>query len=181
MIMSVCLLCIEPAYISAPAMGAASLTDRERLVGGGPVMFQCENQGIPAPMVTWYHNGETIQPDSGVGVNMVISEPQVSNSGVYQCVVSNTIDGVVREDRRQWVLEVREPSKYGEVRVNGGEAAKSQVLSKSGGGGGGGGGGSKSQCCNMSLKCTGPDISVTLFQDKFQHVNTPCHNYYTAL
>ena len=131
MIMSVCLLCIEPVYISAPAMGAASLTDRERLVGGGPVMFQCENQGIPAPMVTWYHNGETIQPDSGVRVNsnqVVISEPQVSNSGVYQCVVSNTIDGVVREDRRQWVLEVREPSKYAEVRVNGGEAAKSQVL-----------------------------------------------------
>ena len=80
------------------------------------MIFQCENQGIPAPIVTWYHNGETIQPDSGVRVNsnqVVISEPQVSNSGVYQCVVSNTIDGVVREDRRQWVLEVREPSKYG--------------------------------------------------------------------
>ena len=79
-------------------------------------MFQCENQGSPAPMVTWYHNGETIQPDSGVVVNsnqVVISEPQVNNSGVYQCVVSNTIDGVVREDRRQWVLEVREPSKCG--------------------------------------------------------------------
>ena len=106
-------LYIEPASITTPA---ASLTDRELLVGGGPVMFQCENQGIPAPMVTWYHNGETIQPDSGVRVNsnqVVISEPQVSNSGMYQCVVSNTIDGVVREDRRQWVLEVREPSKYG--------------------------------------------------------------------
>ena len=67
-------------------------------------------------MVRWYHNGEPIQPDSGVSVNdnqVVISEPHVSNSGVYQCVVSNTIDGVVMEDMRQWVLEVREPGKWG--------------------------------------------------------------------
>ena len=77
-------------------------------------MFECENQGIPAPTVTWYHNGGSIQLDSGVSVSgnqVVISDPQVSNSGVYQCMVRNTIDGVVREDMRQWVLEVREPSK----------------------------------------------------------------------
>ena len=108
---------IDPASITAPAVDAESLIDRERLVGDeGRVMFTCGNRGIPTPMVRWYHNGEPIQPDSGVSVNgsqVVISEPQVSNSGVYQCVVGNTIDGVVMEDMRQWVLEVREPGKWG--------------------------------------------------------------------
>ena len=105
---------IEAASITAPLESNASLVDRERLVGGGPVIFTCEYEGIPTPMVRWYHNGEPIQPDSGVSVNgnqVVISEPQVNNSGMYQCMVSNTIDGVMMEDMRQWVLEVREPSK----------------------------------------------------------------------
>ena len=112
---------VDPASITAPAVDAESLVDRERLVGGGPVMYTCRNRGIPTPMVRWYHNGELIQPDSGVSVNgnqVVISEPQVSNSGAYQCMVSNTIDGVVMEDMRQWVLEVREPGKLGR-RFNG--------------------------------------------------------------
>ena len=109
------MLPIEAPSITAPSVSDASLVDREWLVGGGPVMFTCEYEGIPTPMVRWYHNGEPIQPDSGVSLNssqLVISVPQVSNSGVYQCVVSNTIDGVVMEDMRQYVLEVREPSKY---------------------------------------------------------------------
>ena len=111
-----CLIPVDPASITAPAVDTESLIDRERLVRGGQVMFTCENEDIPAPAVRWYHNGEPIQPDNGVSVNgnqVVISEPQVSNSGVYQCVVSNTIDGVVMEDMRQWVLEVREPGKRG--------------------------------------------------------------------
>ena len=77
-------------------------------------MYRCENQGIPTPEVRWYHNANPISADSGVSVNgeqLVISEPQVSNSGVYQCVASNSIDGAVFEDRRMFVLEVREPSK----------------------------------------------------------------------
>jgi hypothetical protein len=93
-------------------MGDPSLNDRERLVGNGQVMYRCVNQGFPTPTVTWYYNGEAILANSGVSVNgnqLVIPDPQVENSGVYQCVVSNTIDEVVMEDRREWVLEVRQP------------------------------------------------------------------------
>jgi hypothetical protein len=76
------------------------------------VVYECVNRGIPTPAVTWYYNGEIIPANSGVSVSgnqLVISDPQVENSGVYQCVVSNTIDGMVTEDQREWVLEVRQP------------------------------------------------------------------------
>ena len=89
--------------------------ERERLVGVGTVMYVCESTGFPDPTLTWYFNGELV-PDDIASVNdneLVISSLQVANSGVYECVVSNTIDGEVREDRRQWVLEVRMPSKWG--------------------------------------------------------------------
>jgi hypothetical protein len=95
-------------------MGDPSLNDRERLVGNGQVVYRCVNQGIPTPTVTWYHNGETIPANSGISMNgnqLVILYPQVENSGVYQCLVSNTIDGMVMEDWREWVLEVRQPGK----------------------------------------------------------------------
>ena len=88
--------------------------ERERLVGVGSVMYVCESTGFPSPDINWYFNGELV-PDDIASVNgnqLVISSPQVENSGVYECVVSNTIDGEVREDRRQWVLEVRIPSKW---------------------------------------------------------------------
>ena len=80
---------------------------------GSEVVFQCEYQGVPAPTVTWYHNGNSVQPDSRMIENSSLfiilqSELQVSHTGVYQCVVSNTIDGAIRVDRRQWVLEVSE-------------------------------------------------------------------------
>ena len=77
-------------------------------------MYVCESTGFPDPTLTWYFNGEPV-PNDIVTVNgnqLVISSLQVANSGVYECVVSNTIDGEVREDRRQWVLEVRMPSKW---------------------------------------------------------------------
>ena len=88
--------------------------ERERLVGVGTVMYVCESTGFPDPTLTWYFNGGLV-PDDIVSVNgnqLDISSLQVANSGVYECVVSNTIDGEVREDRRQWVLEVRMPSKW---------------------------------------------------------------------
>ncbi len=109
---------VEPAAITstvtapAPAGGAGSLVDRDRLVGGGAVSYMCVFEGIPTPTVTWYFNGERIPTDSGISENgnqVVIAAPLVVHSGVYQCVVSNVIDGVVQEDRRAWVVEVREP------------------------------------------------------------------------
>ncbi len=72
--------------------------------------YRCDASGIPFPTVTWYYNGAVIRPGSGgvvVGGDgaLTISAPQVSHSGIYQCVAANRFG----DDRRAWVLEVREP------------------------------------------------------------------------
>ena len=97
--------------IIIPLPDAESLTDRERLVGGGPVEYPCTASGTPTPTITWYYNGAVIQSDSeevivGDDGSLTIPAPQVSHSGVYQCVAANRYS----EDRRAWILEVREPA-----------------------------------------------------------------------
>ena len=104
----------ERAAITAPAVDAESLIDREVLVGGGSVTYICEVDGIPTPTVTWYRNGGIVRGDvsDGISVNgnqLTIAEPQVSHSGVYQCQAANIIGDTQYEDSRMWILEVRMP------------------------------------------------------------------------
>ena len=97
----------ERAVVTSPAVDAESLIDRERLVGGGSVSYRCEVEGIPTPTVTWYYNGGAVS--EGVSVNgneLVIADPQVSHSGIYQCQVTNVIGDTQYEDSRMWILEV---------------------------------------------------------------------------
>ena len=81
-------------------------------MGGGPVEYPCIASGIPPPTVTWYYNGAIVQSGGGVvvgvGGTLRIAEPQVNNSGIYHCIVSNMFG----EDSRTWVLEVRQPGIY---------------------------------------------------------------------
>ena len=75
--------------------------------------YCCEVEGIPAPTVTWYYNGGAVS--EGVSVNgneLVIADPQVSHSGIYQCQVTNIIGDTQYEDSRTWILELRTPSEF---------------------------------------------------------------------
>lgn len=103
-------LLAEGASVTHPT---SDVIDREHLVGMG-IVYTCENQGLPIPTVNWYYNGAAIFPE-GIAVNgseLAISSLQVKHSGIYQCVVKNTVKDKVKEDSRSWVLEVRIPSKY---------------------------------------------------------------------
>ena len=87
------------------------ITDRARLIGGGPVEYSCA-ANIDFAMVRWFHNGELIE-SSGGGVvisneNLTIADPQVQHSGIYQCSVTDF--NLADEQIRSWVLEVRDPS-----------------------------------------------------------------------
>ena len=96
-----------PPNITIPVQNQTELA----LIGTGPVTFVCESEGDPLPDLTWYFNGGLVFPDS-VSVNnnqLVISSPQDHHSGVYECVATNTINGQLMEDRRQFLLEVRAP------------------------------------------------------------------------
>ena len=77
-------------------------------MGNGAVVYPCVASGIPDPGVTWFYNGELMfGPGVVVGDDnsLTIAEPQVGNSGIYQCIASNEFG----EERRAWILEVREP------------------------------------------------------------------------
>lgn len=65
------------------------------------------------PIITWFYNDVLLQDgDAGVSIpsldRLIISDPQVQNSGIYQCSVGSLFDFV--EETRSWILEVRETS-----------------------------------------------------------------------
>ena len=84
---------------------------RERLVGEGSLTFTCQFEGSPLPNITFYFNGAITTLDSGVSIinnTLTIPSPQVSHSGIYQCIVSNEFG----DDQIAWLLEIRHPSEY---------------------------------------------------------------------
>lgn len=106
---------IDSVHITSPLQGDASLVDRERVIRSGrEVLYICEYQGLPAPTVSWYYNGELLETERGLSVKgneMRIDEPEIRHSGVYQCIVENIINGVRHMDTRSWILELRAPGK----------------------------------------------------------------------
>lgn len=78
------------------------------------MVYVCDYRGIPSPSVSWYYNGAAIPSSQGISVSgntVTISDLQTSHSGIYQCVANNTHIGEPREASREWILEVRVPSK----------------------------------------------------------------------
>ena len=73
-------------------------------------MYTCQFEGFPLPNITFFFNGAVISPYNGVTVSinntLTIPSPQVSHSGIYQCIVSNEFG----DDQATWVLEIRQPS-----------------------------------------------------------------------
>ena len=85
--------------------------ERNLLVGERSLTYTCQFEGAPLPGVMFYFNGAIISPGSGVtivGNTLMIPSPQVSHSGVYQCIVSNEFG----DDQAAWLLEIRQPSEY---------------------------------------------------------------------
>lgn len=106
---------VELARITTTASSEEEQTERrEHLAEIETIGFDCYSTGYPSPEKIWYFNGELAPIDIfrvNDGNELVILTAQVRHSGVYECVVTNTINGQPRDDRRQWLLEVRAPSK----------------------------------------------------------------------
>ena len=83
--------------------------ERDHLVGKESLTYTCQFEGFPLPNITFFHNGAVISPESGMTIvnnSLTIPSPQVSHSGIYQCIVSNEFG----DDQIAWVLEIRQPS-----------------------------------------------------------------------
>ena len=70
--------------------------------------FVCYNSGTPTPTVQFYFNGaEVIADNSKVFINgntLTISNASVSDTGIYQCFVSNDVNTV----QASWALAIGE-------------------------------------------------------------------------
>ena len=75
--------------------------------------YACEFEGFPLPSIAFYFNGVYITVDNSMNIiinnsALIIPSLQVSNSGIYQCIVSNEFG----DDQAAWLLEISEPSKF---------------------------------------------------------------------
>ena len=104
-----------------PPENSSTISDREQKVGIEEVRYICEYQGIPAPILTWYYNGQVISSFNGNSnatrisisdTQLVISDPQLENAGIYQCIARNNITNEQRQETRVWILELRLPCKF---------------------------------------------------------------------
>ena len=93
-----------------PGITASPSDDREIVEGQQNLMYTCSFEGSPQPAISWFFNGQLINAESGVSINdntLTIASPQVSNSGIYQCIVSNAFG----DAQAAWLLEIRPSSK----------------------------------------------------------------------
>ena len=75
--------------------------------------YICEFEGYPLPNLAFYFNGAHIPANNTNGIyivsnTLIIPTPQVSHSGIYQCIISNEFG----DDQAAWLLEIRQPSMF---------------------------------------------------------------------
>ena len=68
---------------------------------GGRVYFKIKVSGEPQPIVTWYHNGESVRADYAHEIetdgSLAIPSTELKHSGVYKAVVANQYGSEERE------------------------------------------------------------------------------------
>ena len=100
-------------YAEIPRITNNLQEERKYFVGEENLTYTCEFEGFPLPSIVFYFNGDCISAGGTSGINIInntltIPSPQVSHSGVYQCIVSNDFG----DDQQAWLLEIRQPSEF---------------------------------------------------------------------
>ncbi|KAG9483371.1 hypothetical protein GDO78_009341 [Eleutherodactylus coqui] len=72
--------------------------------------LRCDSEGIPAPIISWYKNGQLIAESTNIrmlerGQVLSIDNAQVSDTGEYECIATN----VVGQDSKTFLLTVHVP------------------------------------------------------------------------
>ena len=68
---------------------------------GGGVYFKIKVSGEPQPIVTWYHNGESVREDYAHEIeadgSLAVPSTELKHFGVYKAVVANQYGSEERE------------------------------------------------------------------------------------
>ena len=115
------MLSIGSANITIPTIQSPDLVQRGTIAGGPSVILKCDSTGTPGPSLRWFYNGGPISGSSGVsenGAQVTIPTPQVDNSGIYQCFVSNGVEGALENRQRTWIVEVTTPSRWRDAKIH---------------------------------------------------------------
>ena len=93
-----------------PSITSTFPDEREHYTGEQNLTYACESDGFPLPRIAFYFNGASITVDNSMDIivnndTLIIPSPQVSHSGLYQCIVSNEFG----DDQQSWLLEIIEP------------------------------------------------------------------------
>ena len=99
------------SFTERPTITSSPEDNREILMTQNNLAYTCEYEGSPSPTIEWFFNGRPISATSGVstvGNTLTIASPDVSNSGIYQCIVSSQFG----QGDRAWLIEIREPSEW---------------------------------------------------------------------
>ncbi|XP_071484820.1 neuronal cell adhesion molecule-like isoform X2 [Diadema antillarum] len=96
-----------PARILTYSPSSGRLTAME----GGQASFGCNVEGIPTPQLSWIFKGTTLAEDAKHAIDndagtLTVNNLEESDSGRYECVVTNTIDGQQHSDSSGATLTV---------------------------------------------------------------------------
>ena len=81
---------VSPYFVKKPANVFAHTTS--------DVLLECEAEGQPAPVISWYKNGDPLYPSDYFkleeGSNLRILGLVDSDEGIYQCFAQNSVGNV---------------------------------------------------------------------------------------
>ncbi|XP_078498867.1 hemicentin-1 [Lissotriton helveticus] len=103
-----------PPTINKGDHAAIGLFPREvKIKVNNTLILECEAQAIPMATISWYKDGQPLQPDGHVtiavsGRTLLIKEAQVSDTGRYTCVASN----IAGEDELDFDVNIQVPPSF---------------------------------------------------------------------
>ncbi|XP_060630493.2 hemicentin-1 isoform X1 [Anolis sagrei] len=78
-----------------PNLKDAGKMINETVIVNNPIQLECKASGNPLPVITWYKDSRPLTPTASItllnrGQVVQIDDAQISDNGIYKCVVSNT-------------------------------------------------------------------------------------------
>nr|XP_033816119.1 hemicentin-1 isoform X1 [Geotrypetes seraphini] len=115
---------IPPIIDKGGGLGVDLFPKEVKIKVNNSLVLECEAHAIPAASLSWFKDGQPLQPNSHVtispnGHTLQIKEAQVSDTGRYTCVASN----IAGEDELDFDVNIQVPPSFQKITVEDGNLA----------------------------------------------------------